>query len=242
MKVEELFRRLSYGELSNLAVGTEGSGAIEEAKYPQIILYANEGLKRLFTRFMLREKDVMIEMVSHITNYHLRKKFAETTGSDTPWPYIKDLPDEPFEEDVVKILGVYDSMGRKLPLNDMEDKTSLFTPQPDILQVPDPKAGQALGIAYQAYHRPLFHGAEGGTVDQETVLEQEIEIPQFLEGALQSYVAYKVYSHINGQENQMKSQEFLGTFTEICIEIEDRDLVNSTYHTSHSKLEQRGFV
>jgi hypothetical protein len=34
----------------------------------------------------------------------------------------------------------------------------------------------------------------------------------------------------------------MAAYEAICVEIEQRDLVNQTFNTSHTKLEQRGFV
>jgi hypothetical protein len=235
MQVKELFRELSFGELSNLAISNEGSGEIIKEKHPKIIQYTNEALLKLFGRFVIREKTLLLEQVEHITNYHLRKAFAETSGSQEPFPYIKDLPGEPFEEDVVRILGVYDMAGSKYPLNDINDPASLFTPQPDMLQVPRPVQGKPMSIIYQARHRKLKSRGDH-------ILAQEIEIPFFLEIALRNYVGYLVYSHMNGQENIVKGQEYLASYEATCREVEERDLVNQTFHTSHSKLEQRGFA
>lgn len=235
MKIEDLFRQLSFGELSNLSISDSGSGLIIEAKHPQLIQYLNDGLLALYSRFMLKEKDILIEQVAHIPNYHLKLKYAESTGSKVPYPYIKDLPDEPFEEDVIRILTVTNAWGEKYTLNDVADADSLFTPQPDVLQVPNPVAGEPLAISYQARHRKLVD-------DGEDVLFQDIEVPFYLENALRLYVAYKVFSHMNGQENILKSQEYMGTYEATCLDVEARDLVNQTYHTSHRKLEQRGFV
>lgn len=232
MKIEELFSRLSYGELSNLSIGNEGRGSLKEEDIPKVMAHINDGLVRIYSRFVLCTKQLMIEQVRHITNYHLILKFAESTGNNEPWPYIKDLPDEPFLGDVIRILEVYDSMGKEYVLNDKDDPTSLFTPAPQVLQVPNPKAGQSLGVAYQARHTSMDNND----------LDVEIDIPFVLEGALQSFVAYKIYSHMNGQDNQAKSQEHLNTYEGICVDVEERDLVNATFATSHHKLEERGFI
>lgn len=231
MKLEDLFSRLSYGELSNLSIGNEGRGSIREEDIPKVTAHVNDGLLRIYSRFVLSTKQLLVEQVRHITNYHLIPKFAESSGSDVEWPYIKDLPDDKFLGDLIRILEVQDDRG-KLPLNDTGNPRSLFTPYPQVLQVPEPRAGKPLSIEYQARHITLDNGD----------LDQEILIPFVLEGALQSFVAYKIFSHMNGQDNQVKSQEHLNTYDGICVDVEARDLVNATTATSHYKLEERGFV
>lgn len=238
MKIVDLFRQLSFGELSNLAISDSGSGEILEEKHPQLIQYANDALLALHTRFLLNENDLLLEQVAHITNYHLKPKFAETSGSDAEYPYIKDLPDEPFKDDVIRILSVHSVDGRQFPLNDTGNPNSLFTPQPNILQIPRPQAGQPISVVYQAKHRKLDDRDDS----PDNVLDQDIEIPHYLENALQNYIAYKVFSHMNGQENTLKGQEFLSAYEATCLDIEQRDLVNQTTHTTHTKLEQRGFA
>lgn len=235
MKVEELFSKLSYGELSNLNIGNDGRGSIQDEAHPKLVGYADEGLLSLYGRFILRESDLIIETRKHITNYHLVEQYAESSNSNEPYPYIKDLPGEPFKNDVIKILTVYDMHGNKLPLNDVDDRFSLFTPMPQTLQVPRPVEGAGYSIGYQARHLPLVQ--EG-----DELLTQTINLPFVLERALQFYVAAKVYSHMNGQENQAKSAEHMQSYEQVCVEVQSNDLVSQSFSTSHSKLNDRGFV
>lgn len=237
MRVSELFRRLSFGELSNLAMSSEGSGEILEKDFPKLILYTNDGLLSLFTRFILSEKNLILEEVVNVTNYHLKKQFSESSGSNEENHYIKDLITEPFQEDVIKIVEVYDSFGQKRSLNDKDDPWSLFTPQPDTLQVPHPIQGKALGIMYQARHVLLKDRGNNNEI-----LSQDIDLPFYLESALQLFVASKVYTHMNGQENIAKSQEYEAAYNTKCGEVLAKDLVNNSFHTSFTKLEHRGFV
>ena len=232
MKLKDLLSRLSFAELSNLSIGNEGQGIIKQEDIPKLVAHVNDGLVRIYSRFVLCTKQLLIEQVQHITNYHLTIKYAESTKADVPWPYIKDAPGNLFTGDVIRILEVHDVMGWEYVLNDKDDPTSLFTPAPQLLQVPNPKAGKYLAVLYQARHDYI----------ENDDLEQEIVIPFVLEGALQAFVAYKVFSHMNGQENQVKSQEHLNTYDGICTDVEERDLVNATFATSHHKLENRGFL
>lgn len=238
MKVSELFKNLSYGELSNLAISEEGSGNIVDNKQPQIIQYANEGLIRLFSRFNLRQKDVIVELYPHITYYYLRSRFAVShPSSNEPYRYIRDREGDPFIDDVIKILDVKDIYGNKRVLNDVLDNYSVFTPQPDIIQILDPKSGALLFVTYQARHPVLDTDSASSSF-----MDQDIDVPFFCEGALFNFIGHKVYCHMNGPENTTKSQELLQNYELICAEIEQKDLMNQTFSTNQHKLEQKGFV
>jgi hypothetical protein len=237
MNIKDLFRQLSYGELSNLSIGGSGSGEIKADKYPQLVHYLNDGLIALYTRFVLSEKELLVEMVENITQYHLRLKYTESAGEEGEPDYIKD-DGNPFLNDLVRVLSVWDGDGCQFVLNDVENCNSLFTPTPDTIQVPEPADGEILAVVYQARPPKLTDVADG----EADILDQEFELPIILENALRQYIAHKVFFHIGGQENLIKAQNYLGTYEAICLDVEQRDLVNQSIHTSHAKLEQRGFV
>lgn len=235
MQLSTLFRKLSRAELSNLHMSNEGSGQIQTSAIPKLIGYTNDALITLFSRFRLAEKSVIVEMVAHITQYHLLPKYAESSESNEQYHYIKDMMRDRFEGDVVKITEVFDSLGRRRVLNDVDNSLSLFTPTPITLQVPLPIEGEALGVNYQANHRTLRD--EG-----DNLMGQHIDIPQVFERPLQAYVAYKVYSHMNGEEQKKISMEHYNTYDSICTQIEEDDLANNTLSSSQDKLDMRGFV
>lgn len=232
MLFKTLLSNLSFGELSNLSWAGEGNGVIDEAYHPKIARYANEALLRLYSRFILKENDVLVEMYEHITNYHMLPRFAVCHEPvEEEYLYIKDLPLEPFTGDVIKILAVYNSFGFKLPLNDVEDPRSVFTPQAKVLQVPRPFHGQSLSVLYQAQHEPLDY----------TKLEQPIEVPDVLREAFTAYIAYKVYSHMNTQESTAKAQEHMAIYEAICQDVIDKDLVSTTISDTNTRFQKRGW-
>jgi hypothetical protein len=234
MKLSDLFKSLSYGELSNLAMAAEGNGSIVTADQPKLVLHANEGLLKLYTRFILKEKDVVIQTVDHITNYHFLKKYALSVYQvgQIEYPYIQDLVAEPFQEDMIKILAVYNDCGQELPLNDDERLSSLFTPQARVLQVPRAVTGIGLSVLYQARHMPLTLGE----------LEAEIELPDVLHSALSAYIAYKVYTNMNTAESTAKAQEHLGNYEGTCLEAETKDLLSTSISTTNSRFKKRGWI
>ena len=241
MKIDDLFRKLSYGELSNLAISNSGSGDSVEAKWPQLIDYTNDGLMLLHSRFILSEKELVLEQVAAQTKYNLTSKYAVFggAGSGVTDHYLIDTADEPFLDDLIKVLVVRNADDEKLALNDQEDPDSLFTPSALVLQIQVPVALEQLTLFYQAKHPVLLDEI---TADVPNVLDQDIEIPNYLKNALQQWVAHKVYSHMNGQENVHKSQEYLTAYEVACRGVEQGDLAHQTFHTSHTKLEDRGFA
>ena len=237
MKLSELFRRLSYGELSNLAVGGEGVGTITEPMKPRIVSYANDALLALHSKFLLRENILMFKQIEHLTYYYMLKRYAVSQigvegACEVPHHYILDSTDEPFEEDWIKLLSVLDEKGNEIPVNDTEEYTSIYTPQPNLIQVPLPVEGRIFAMSYQARH-PMLDYVEGC---------QEIDLPFVLEPALTAFIASKVFSHMNGQENAAKGQEHMNTFEGVCAQVIDQDLVSQGAPTTLTKFNKRGFV
>lgn len=230
MILSELFTRLALGELTNL--GLAEGGVIEAGKKPQIVLHANDALKRIYTRFLLKEDTLFIDMIAGRTSYPLKKIHAQsdTDDANTAPRFINDLG-RPFTEDVVKVMAVYDGQGRKFALNDPHTVLSAHTPQATLLQIPHPIGGQPLAVLYQAGH-PKLTGVEG----------QALELPDFLEGALTAYIAYKVFTHMNTQENTVKAGEHLKTYESICIDAVEQDLVSTGSVSGELRFEKNGWL
>lgn len=241
MNVTQFLARLSRGPLSNLSMSNDGDGTIAETKHPKMVDYLNEALLKLYARFDLLEKELILELDETVTNYKLRSAYAVSTALANPTNphYIQDSVDNPFVDDLLKVLRVYTTSQTDLPLqlalNDDNHPKSVFTPQHDILQVPDPVAGVPLYIMYQASH-PVLSG------DGDGYLDAEIIVPTILEPALISYASYLTYSHMNGQEHAAKAAEHLGAYEGLCAEILDRDMVNSSLASTNLKFHDRGFI
>lgn len=233
MNVLELFRRLSLGELSNLAIGNDGAGTIKDAAKPKVVMYTNEALKRLYSRFILKERALLLELRPHIASYKLHPVHATSSiaPENTAECYIIDSADDPFTGDVVRVLEAQDNLGRDLVLNDAGNSLSLFTPQSDIVQVPVPLCGQVISLNYQAYHAKLVDGDE----------EQLIDIPDLLDGALTAFIAHKIFGDINTQEATMASQKHLGNYEAICLDAEEKDLLSTSRSSAGIKFQNNGW-
>jgi len=69
MKVEELLISLSETELSNLAIGNDGDGRICDKDISRLLIYANEALLKLHSKFVLRTVNTPLAIVPNVVHY-----------------------------------------------------------------------------------------------------------------------------------------------------------------------------
>lgn len=232
MTLEEIFAGLSYGVLNNLAISGEGSGAIPFQFEPKVIHHLNQSLIAIYGRFPLHEKEVQIRAYDNKALYPLKKIYADSDATVVPQKFISDTVDEPFLEDVLKIMTIYDEDGELVPFNQDDEDCKVYTPTTSTIQLVEPVAGNSYFIIYHALHKKLVVGD----------LTQEVEVPEVLVPALYSHVGYQVFSAMGGQDNAAKAAEHLSTYESACIEITEKDLVSSSVENASTKLSNRGFV
>lgn len=206
MNIKSFFKYLSYGNLSQYAVGTGDAGEVAEKDYPKLITAINLGLTALHTQLPIKREQVIIETVEAQKTYILDSKYARSnTESIIPEDkrYILDTGAE-FTNNVLMIENVIKETGVSYPLNVYGDNTSVFTPLFNRVQFSKPE-NTLVAVIYRANHK-LFPVSK--TID----LNEEIEIPDYCLELLLLYVT----AHVLGsggnaeaiQEGLMLNQRF----------------------------------
>lgn len=234
IKLTELYKSLALTVLNNTSVVTDDKKDIEPDKKEYILEFINEGLTRLHSRFPLKTENVFVEMREGRTEYPLLKRYS-FMGFDpelAQYPFIMDSVTNPFEENVIKILMVYDSLGERRGLNDNHNPHGLFTPRPDTLQCIRPRHCEVLTVTYQAKHPTLSVAGEN----------QEVDLPDSLLPALKYWVAYSYYTGLNTAESTSKAAEYLQMYESICGEVKDYDLGSSSESNTNTLFERRGWI
>lgn len=234
IKLTELYKSLALSVLNNTSVITDDKKDIEPDMKEYILEFINEGLTRLHSRFPLKTNNVFVEMREGRTEYPLlaRYSFMGFDPALAQYPFIMDSASNPFKEDVIKILMVYDSEGQRRGLNDNHNPHGLFTPRPDTLQCIRPRHCEVLTVTYQAKHPTV-------TVDGDN---QEIDLPDTLLPALKYWVAYSYYTGLNTAESTSKAAEYLQMYESICGEVKDYDLGSSSESSTNTLFERRGWI
>lgn len=240
MKTLDFVKQLARGALRNTSFSDLRNGIDNRwDEFAQACTMIDEGLLRLYSRFILKEKHLILEMQPGVTFYHLKSMYS-VTGADpvlVPYPYIRDLPNEKFLEDVIKVLNVFDDKGVQRPLNDHSRPDGIFTPQADTIQNMYPRDLEVLGVAYQAKSLSvLVEDSDKWKVDTEFYL------PDCLLPALTAYVAYLVHQSIGTAEALSTAMTLIKMYDEVCREVERMDLVNQSMSCTNTRFSQNGWV
>jgi hypothetical protein len=229
--LSDVMRDLSHGVLSNLSIGSEGIGEIDDENQERVVSLINQGLARLHSRFMLSKKEITIQMIEGRYEYPLRLVHAESSDSISE-KFIKDSETDPFEDDVIRVLKVFDAEGSELTVNSNDTPYGLITRKPNELKFEEVKDGETFRVLYQAGHKRL------GVED----LTEEIVLPEPLYEALECYVGQRVLRAMNGQEHRAQGNDLLEMYEAICREIDEKDLHRESMTSANTKFEHWGFV
>lgn len=224
MKLEELFTQLSYGELSNLKMGDEGSGDLTVTDQKKIINHTQQALTNLYSRFCHNKDFVTLRQDGDITKYRIHPSHAvnHTTPANLLPRYIIDSIAEPFEQPIIKIRSIKrikedgTLCTNELLINDDTREGSIKTLSYDRIMITKPVHDEELFVEIQLNHPviPL-------PVD----LNYEIQLAPALEEALILKVASRIFASMNGEENLMKASTLSSGYEQICQMVTAEDLL-----------------
>lgn len=189
--LEELFKRLSYGELSNLAAAVDATGTIKPERHNQVIQFLNEGLLKLHSRFQLIQSDSVLTIP------------AGSEGEE----YIEVLDPE-----IIQVVSILTAMGNSLTFETHPIPGSIYVYQ-RMLHIPCGPRSFELQVTYQRRHPTL------NPVVESTDLEQTISLIPELFTALQAYAGYRMYGGMNTSDALAVSQMHQATYERICQEV-----------------------
>ncbi len=220
MKLSEFFSLLTYGELANLKAGGKDVGGIYPKYSDEVMSFVRQGLTDLHARFALKHNEVIVQQYEHITLYPLRYDYAQSNiTSQEQYKWIADTPERPFGEDIMLIEEIYDEGGNELEINTENDSCSIFTPQPDVLQIIRPADTNAIAVLYKANHDRIDLTANVPS-------DITIEIPAQLVRPLALYVSSLAHNAVGSPEGLQTGFAKMQEYEAACIQIQLNGLIH----------------
>lgn len=201
--VEELFKQLSYQELSNLAVAVDSTGTLKPERHNQVIHLANEGLRALHVRFELIQSDEVLTI---------------------------PVADHEFEQllapDIIQPVSILTAMGGSLTFHKHPVPGEIYVYN-RTLSFPPTTLAYEVQVVYQKRH-PILN-----PIEQDTDLQQPITLVPELRTALRAYIAAEVFGGINTPEATAASIKHQARYQQTCIEVSNsgvlsQQMLNST--------------
>ena len=202
MRLNEILDIIKNTELKQIIVGEDD---------PQIFSLFNLALIDVYGRFDILQEEQLITMHSGQTRYRLVENTQRLLRVIGKWKLDLDYPEE-------------------LPINDINDQRSVFTPQPYILHVPNPIDNELLSCLI--------------SVTPPYITKQNIDMidlivpPQLLE-CITSYMGYRAYLSVNG-DNQYEHASLYSRYQRACNDVRLRGLTHFSIMTNEKAL-HRGF-
>lgn len=211
MKLAEVFAQLTHGELKTLAIGGAEQGVISEMNQRGVANHVVLGLTVLYTRFNLKQGELILQLSPSRIVYPLESKYA-VNGKFTVEPvrWILDTVDAPFRDDIIKIEQVFTDKDFEMSINNESDCYSCATPRMDSIRVPadivqsgpnlpEQLKTDTLRLKYRANHPNILPRV--GYFNPDTV---QLELPHTHLQALLYFIASRVHNPI-GMANEFNS-------------------------------------
>lgn len=238
MKLSDVFAQLSFGELSQLSIGGEGSGVVNPNNYDALIAHVNMGLLSLYRRFPLKEGQLSFQLEAGRVTYPMDSagdvSFLEGETGD-------------FADDIIKIEGVQTLMGAVLGLNDASDPYSCFTPNMTTLRVPGTVAAQdaslpdylktpSLTVTYRAKH-PLIVKKNA----QFSPARVEVELPWTHLEPLLLFIASRIHNPVGMTNEFHAGNSYYAKYEKACADLEVKNIMIDQGN-QNTQLERNGWV
>lgn len=219
MKLQEVIDQLTGSELSQLSIGGQSQGVINENNQLIVVNAINLGLSNLHTRFNLKEGKLKLLLIPGKYQYILKSAYAlNNSESRENVRYIEG----DFEDDLAKVEAVFTENDYELELNTRRNY-SCSTPNTTVLVVPAPIVDQdmgipsylqtdALNIVYRANH-PKIVSDEFGVFDFEKI---EVDLPYPYLEPLLYFVASRVHHPMGMQADSQMGASYYAKYDQAC--------------------------
>lgn len=217
MRLNELLQDMALGELQGSPVVETGGYIVTPQHMPKVIQAINQALDYFFSMFPLKESQVIIEFIPEMYRYYIDGEFAMSNDS-ARYKYVMDSKENPFEDDLLKILEVRTLQGSQVYINDSFANLSVMVPEYNcIVPSKELRKYERVVVRYKAKHKriPLNEPMDSRWL---------INIPAMYSGALQAYIASNIYNSLGGGEYAELGQFYYGKFKTIVEELQAQGL------------------
>ncbi len=236
--IKEIFNLLAEGEFSHMNLKQRHTGGLAEEEYPKVIGHLNLGLIELYKQFNFLQDELTLHICPQTKIYYMRSDRFGLVQNMCKHTYIEEDPDNSFDNNILEITNIYNSIGDDLPLNDRRATLAIETINYDTLRIAPILACEVLSVRYKASYPKIF-------IDEEFDAEAyELYIPDVILEALLFYIASRVYKGMgsnDSSQNADKSMTYMQKYELACQKIDTFGL-DTQINDARTNFDESGFV
>lgn len=234
--LSDLVQKLAYGELQGTPLVGTSSFEIQDRFIPKLITYINDAQTTMYTEFVLKRKQVVVQLLPSTNIYSLEDKFSITNHDENPIKYILDTPENPFDEStLIKILGVYSIDGLPYPINDYHNLRSIHLIDFKTLEINNPYCySDKIVIMYQAKPKNF-------DLNYEKSKYNKVEIPPMYEQAFRALIACLTLRSMGGSKHN-DSNAFWAIYKTQCELIKANGIDSNNYGSINVRPNLNGWI
>lgn len=246
MLLQEIFDQFSFGELSQLSIGGQPAGVINEFNWDRMVAHINLGLTTIYKRFDLKKAEVLLQLVPGQDLYRLHSDFSVLNPRNPGvTKYLLDTTAKRFKNDVVKVEQVL-ADGGLLALNDAANPYSVMTPTLSSLQLPMDIADQVSGLPenLQTSRLRVVYRADHPRIVMNTTFSpdrMELELPYTHLEALLWFVASRIHNPIGMGQEFNAGNIYYSKFEAECLRLQNEGL-EIDQGAQPGRLREKGWV
>lgn len=244
MKLQSIYDQLRRGELSQLSIGGQEQGIINENNHLVVLNAVNLGLTSLHTRFNLKEGNLKLILVPGTYNYVLKSAYG--LGNSESTEVVRYIEGD-FFDDLAKVEAVFTEEGHELELN-TRAKYSCSTPNTHTLRVPVPIVDQdidlhtslktnALDVVYRALHPEIVPDAYLGL----DIEEVEVDLPYPYLEPLLYFVGSRLHHPVGMTGDFQMGASYAAKYEQACQRLENINL-QVDKGAANTKFQRNGWV
>lgn len=202
MKLSEILKQLSYGELSQLAIGEMVDGEWPEENRDKLVTHINAALLAIHKRFFLKEKREVVPL--------------------EPDTYLYPLT----ATDLIQVEQVLDDAGEEVPLNMAGSVLGVSTPTYKTLQLPprveanEGKHPLDLTSSLTAVYRATAKISASDLYYPPSMVE--VDLPEMYLEPLLYYVTMRLQSPVGMDGQQITSNNYMQKYEMVCRQLQDQ--------------------
>jgi len=229
---------LENGELKNTGLINQKTKQLAYGSLKSVIEHINLGLTNLFSRFNLKQNELVLHALPEVRYYYLRDNRIALASNMNRETYIERTDAVKDGINLVQVMEIFNELGSRISINDRNEIPYIQTSTYDCLNISSLNSAEKFYVIYKAKPKTIVLDSSFSLDDY------KIDMPDAFIEPLLMFVASKIFRPMganNSTANADKSYACYQQYEAQCLQLLQLGLASQCNDTVN-KFTQNGWV